>query len=480
MSHFPKFGSMSYLNNMSQGKIAASGSTTINPATGEVFAWHPHQTQQEVSGLLDDAMNVLKTWRTIPIEDRAAILVHVGAVLRRHRDMFAATMTQEMGKPIAQARAEVEKCAALFDWYAKNGPPLIADEPTTVENQAAYVSFLPLGVILGIMPWNYPLWQAVRAMVPVLLAGNCFVLKHAPNCTSTALNLLRAFAEAGAPTGLLSVLNIAQSDVQAVIQDDRIAGVTLTGSVRAGSAVASQAGIALKKTLLELGGSDPFIVLADADLERAVAAAVLARFQNSGQSCIAAKRIILEEAIRQEFTQRFVESVEELNFGDPLDERTYIGPMARTDLRDELADQVRRSTRSGAQTLLEGGPTGQDTTGFFKPTVLGGVEPGMAAFDEELFGPVAALVSATDIEHAIRLANQSQFGLSGAIWTANSDRAKSIARRLETGGVFINGYAASDARVPIGGVKKSGYGRELSHFGIREFTNAQILWVDRR
>jgi succinate-semialdehyde dehydrogenase len=475
MSHFRKSGSMSYLNKSAW----APGSTATNPATGVVFAWHSYQTRGEVSALLDGAVNAFKTWRAVPIEDRAAVLVRIGAILRERRNALAITMTHEMGKPISQARAEVERCATLCDWYAKNGAALIADEPTTVEDQAAYVSFLPLGVILGIMPWNYPFWQAFRAIVPVLLAGNGFVLKHAPNCTSTALNLVGVFDDADAPRGLVSVLNIAQSDIQAVIEDERVAAVSLTGSVRAGSAVASEAGKAVKKTVLELGGSDPFIVLADADLDRAVAAAVVARFQNTGQTCIAAKRIIVEKQVIQEFTCKFVESVNSLEFGDPLDEKTYIGPMARVDLRDELADQQRRSAHQGATVLLEGGPVGDNGTAFFKPTVLGGVKPGMAAFDEETFGPLAAIVVAKDIDDAIRLANHSEFGLSGAIWTADLGCAKSLARRLETGGVFINGYAASDPRVPIGGIKKSGYGRELSHFGIREFTNAQIVWMNR-
>jgi succinate-semialdehyde dehydrogenase len=386
-----------------------------------------------------------------------------------------------MGKPITQARAEVEKCAALCNWYGKNGASLLADEPTTVEGGAAYVSYLPLGLVLGIMPWNYPFWQALRAIVPTVLAGNGFVLKHAPNCTSTALNLLAAIEDAGTPKGLVSVLNIAQPNIQAVIEDERVAAVSLTGSVRAGSAVASQAGKVVKKTVLELGGSDPFIVLADADIDRAVAAAVTARFQNSGQTCIAAKRIVIEQPIVQEFTYKFVEAVKRLEFGDPLNAKTYVGPMARTDLRDELADQVRRSILQGATVLLEGGPvSGPNDTAFFKPTVLGTVTPGMAAFDEETFGPVAAIVHAENAEDAICLSNRSEFGLSGALWTTDLDRAKSLTRRLETGGVFINGFSASDPRVPIGGVKKSGYGRELSHFGIREFTNAQLVWVDRR
>jgi succinate-semialdehyde dehydrogenase len=480
MSHFRKSGSMNSSNNKAHSSMSA-GATTVNPATGQFFAWHPHQTADEVSTLLEGAVDAHKEWRAVPLEERSAILKRVGAILRERRDILARTITSEMGKPISQARAEVDKCAAACDWYAKNGPSLLADEQTTVADGGANISFLPLGVVLGIMPWNYPAWQAFRAILPIVLAGNGFLLKHAPNCTTTAFDLIRIIESAGAPKYLVSVLNVAQSEIQAVIQDSRIAAVTITGSIRAGSAVASQAGQSIKKSVLELGGSDPFIVLADADLDQAVAAAVAARFQNTGQSCIAAKRIIVEEPIRRDFTSRFVESVRGLELGDPLLDKTYIGPMARTDLRAELADQLTRSVAQGAAVLLDGGPlAGSDGTAFFRPAILGNVEPGMAAFDEETFGPLAAIIAAKDVEQAVLLANRSEFGLSAALWTTNIAQAKAVARRLETGGVFINGYSASDPRVPIGGVKKSGYGRELSYFGIREFTNAQVVWVDRR
>ncbi|NIJ17910.1 NAD-dependent succinate-semialdehyde dehydrogenase [Sphingobium vermicomposti] len=466
---------------MAQSKIAPNESAAINPTTGEVLTRYPHQTPDEVQSLLDQSVAAFRIWRDVEPVERAAIIGNLAGILRRRIDAFAIAMTREMGKPITQARAEIEKCAALCEWAAASGAPLLDDEPTEIEGQAAYVSYLPLGPILGIMPWNFPFWQAMRGIVPVVLAGNSFILKHAPNCLATAYNVASAFEEAGVPKGLISVLNVAQDDIEAIIGDDRVAAVSLTGSVRAGSAVASQAGRAIKKSLLELGGSDPFIVLADADLDRAVPAAVLARFQNSGQICIAAKRIIVEEPVVEEFSRRFVAAVKDLKIGDPEDESTYIGPMARVDLRSELADQVKRTVEQGAQVLLEGGPQdGADGTAFFKPVVLSGVEPGMAAFEEETFGPVAAIITAKDAEDAIRLANQSEFGLSGAIWTADVAKARQYARRIESGGVFINGFAASDPRTPIGGVKKSGYGRELSHFGVREFTNAQIVWIDRR
>ena len=383
-----------------------------------------------------------------------------------------------MGKPVTQARAEILKCAATCDWYARQGAALIADEPTSVEHEAARISYEPLGLVLGIMPWNYPFWQAIRAIIPILLSGNGFALKHAPNCISTALNIVAAIEEAGAPQGLVCLLNIDHEAAAAVILDDRIAAVTLTGSVRAGSAVAALAGRAIKKTVLELGGSDPFIVLADADLDAAVSAAVWARFQNAGQTCIAAKRIIVEAPIIEEFTNRFVAAVRDLPIGDPMLDDTAIGPMAREDLCIELGDQVARSIAAGAAPLLSGGRFGKPGTAYFHPVVLGNVRPGMPVFDEETFGPCAAIIVAGDLDEAVQLANQSEFGLSSAIWTGDLEKARRLARRIETGGVFINGMSRSDPRTPIGGIRKSGYGRELSYFGVREFTNAKITWID--
>jgi succinate-semialdehyde dehydrogenase len=458
---------------------SSTGATAINPATGQAAETFPWLGDAERDAALDRAVSGYRAWRALDLATRGDILRKVAAHFRANAERFARTMTEEMGKPIVQARAEVEKCAKLFDWYADHGAPLIADEPTTVEGDKAYVSFLPIGVVLGIMPWNFPLWQIVRGAVPILFAGNGFLLKHAPNCVRSGLNVEEAFAAAGAPDGAFSVFNAHQGTIADVIADPRIAAVTLTGSVRAGSAVASAAGKAIKKSVLELGGSDPFIVLADADLDAAVQAAVEARFQNSGQICIAAKRIIVEAPIAEVFTARFVEAVKALKIGDPLDENTYVGPMARRDLRDELHNQVERTIAEGAEVLLAGGPIEGDGN-FYAPTILGGVKPGMTAFKEETFGPVAAIVVAKDADEAVTLANDSEFGLSGAVWSGDAARARAMARKLETGGVFINGFAASDPRTPIGGIKHSGYGRELSHFGIREFTNAQIVWQDRR
>jgi len=330
-----------------------------------------------------------------------------------------------------------------------------------------------------VMPWNFPIWQVLRGAVPTLLAGNTFVLKHAPNVMGSAYLLLEAFKQADFPEGVFEVINVTPDGVSKAIADPRIAAVTLTGSVRAGMAIGAQAGAALKKCVLELGGSDPFIVLDDADLDEAVKAAVIGRYQNTGQVCAAAKRLIVEQGIAEEFTRRFVEATQRLVVGDPLAATTYIGPMARFDLRDELDQQVRDTLEEGA-TLLLGGKKVEGTGNYYEPTVLGDVTDQMTSFRQELFGPVASIITARDAAHALALANDSEFGLTATIYTRNGELARQMAGELETGGVFINGYSASDPRVSFGGVKKSGFGRELSHFGVREFCNAQTVWLDRR
>ena len=457
---------------------ALPGAVSTNPVTGTVFANHPFVTDKELSGLLGRAQAGFERWRDTPATDRAALLRRMALVLRGRRDEMARMATLEMGKPILQARAEIEKCAALCDWYGEHGPRLLEDESTSVDGDRATVSFLPLGTVYAVMPWNFPYWQAMRGAVPIMMGGNGFLLKPAGNVIGSALLLEQAWQEAGLGDGVFTVANLARSQSPSVITDHRIAAVTLTGGVAAGSLVASQAAAALKKSVLELGGSDPFIVLADADLDAAVKAAVTARFQNCGQVCIAAKRFIIEAPIADSFTERFVAAVQALRMGDPLDETTEIGPMARDDLRDELHGQVEASIAAGAR-LLAGGHPIEGPGCFYAPTVLDRVMPGMQAFDTETFGPVAAITVARDAEHAVQLANQSEFGLSGSLWTGDRDRGRRLARRLNTGGVFINGYAISDPRVPIGGIKKSGYGRELSHFGLREFLNAQTVWSDK-
>lgn len=448
-----------------------------NPATDELIASYKFQTPIEIERMLIDNAAAFRLWRATPMAQRVAAYRRLSAILRDRAEALASTITAEMGKTISAARAEVEKCASTIDWIAENGPAILADEQAPVDgDDKVYVSYLPIGTILAVMPWNFPLWQVIRASGPIMLSGNGFVLKHAPNVMGSAYALQDAYEAAGFPKGLFTNLNADNASVASVIEDPRIAAVTVTGSMRAGSAIASIAGKALKKSLLELGGADAFIVLADANIDLAVKAGIEARFQNAGQVCLAAKRFILERPIAEEFTRKFVQAAREVKAGDPRDASTTIGPMARNDLRDELHNQVLRTLDQGA-TLLLGGEKGEGAGNFYQPTVLADVVPGMTAFQEELFGPVAAIIIADDAEHAIELANTSDYGLGGNLWTSDVARAQRIARRIETGGVFINGFSASNPRIPVGGVKKSGYGRELSHFGLREFTNAQAVWV---
>ncbi len=453
------------------------GAVSRNPATGAVIERFAFQEPGEIGRLLADADAAFRVWRDTPMDERVRVYVRLAALLRARTGEIAPVITREMGKTLAESHAEVEKCAATAEWYAQHGPALLADEPVEVEGgDAVHVAFRPVGLVLGIMPWNFPLWQAVRAAVPILLSGNGFVLKHAPNVMRCAFLLRDAWEDSGLPRGLFAVLNAGNDAVAGVIEDPRVAGVTLTGSAKAGATVAALAGRALKKSVLELGGIDAFIVLADADVEAAVQAGIRGRFGNAGQVCLAAKRFILEAPIADAFTARFVEVARGVRAGDPTDPATGIGPIAREDLREGVHDQVERSVAQGARLLL-GGRKVEGPGWFYEPTVLGGVRPGMAAFDEEVFGPVAALVVARDAEDSLALANTSEFGLSGNLWTADVARARDMARRMETGGVFVNGFTASNPRTPVGGVKKSGYGRELSHFGVREFVNAQTVWV---
>ena len=455
---------------------SATHAFSVNPTTGETLARWPWATASDVETAIANADVGYRQWRTVPLADRAQLLRDLGAALRQHGEEMAQIIVREMGKPLVQARGEVAKSASLCDWYADHGPAMLSPEATQVEK--AVIEYRPLGPILAVMPWNFPLWQVLRGAVPIILAGNSYLLKHAPNVLGCADLIARIFTAAGFPQGVFAQINATNEGVSQAINDRRIAAVTVTGSVRAGAAIGAQAGAALKKCVLELGGSDPFIVLNDADLDLAVKAAVAGRYQNTGQVCAAAKRFIVEAGIAGAFTERFVAATAALKMGAPEQEETFIGPMARYDLRDELHQQVQASLAEGA-TLLLGGEKIAGEGNYYAPTVLGNVTPAMTAFRQELFGPVAAITVANDAAHALALANDSDFGLSATVFTTSDVTAQQFADGLECGGVFINGFSASDARVAFGGVKKSGFGRELSHFGLHEFCNVQTVWRDR-
>ncbi|SPO66758.1 aldehyde dehydrogenase family protein [Pseudomonas sp. JV241A] len=451
---------------------------SINPASGEQIGHYAYESAAALDAALARAATGFAAWRRTPVAARTDLLLALAGALRDNAVAMARMITDEMGKPVAQAQGEIEKCAQLCEWYAANGPAMLQAEPAQVPAGQARIEYRPLGPLLAVMPWNFPIWQVLRGAVPALLAGNTYVLKHAPNVMGSAYLLLDAFKRAGFPEGVFEVINVTPDGVSKAIADPRIAAVTLTGSVRAGTAIGAQAGAALKKCVLELGGSDPFIVLNDANLDEAVKAAVIGRYQNTGQVCAAAKRLIVEQGVVEAFTRKFVEATRALVMGDPHAADTYIGPMARFDLREELDQQVQATLAEGA-TLLLGGGKAEGNGNYYQPTVLANVTDQMTSFKQELFGPVASIISARDPRHALELANDSEFGLASTIYTSNAALAEQLADELDTGGVFINGYCASDPRVTFGGVKKSGFGRELSHFGVREFCNAQTVWVDR-
>ena len=459
--------------------LSATHALSVSPTTGETLSSLPWASEQQVDAAIALAEQGYRQWRNVSVAERAATLRNVGSAMRARGEALAQMISREMGKPIAQARGEVAKSANLCDWYAEHGPAMLNTEATLVEDNKAVIEYRPMGAILAVMPWNFPVWQVLRGAVPILLAGNSYLLKHAPNVLGSAAMIGEIFAAAGVPDGVFGWVNATNDGVSQMINDPRIAAVTVTGSVRAGKAIGAQAGAALKKCVLELGGSDPFIVLNDADIDEAVKAAVIGRYQNTGQVCAAAKRFIVEAGIAEAFTQKFVAAAAALKMGDPRDEQNYIGPMARFDLRDELHEQVRATLKEGA-TLLLGAEKIEGAGNYYAPTVLGNVTAEMTGFREELFGPVATITEARDADHALALANDSEFGLSATVYTTSEAKAQRFADELECGGVFINGYCASDARVAFGGVKKSGFGRELSHFGLHEFCNVQTVWRDRR
>jgi acyl-CoA reductase-like NAD-dependent aldehyde dehydrogenase len=449
---------------------------SLNPATEELMASYRPHSDDQIEKMLQEAQHCFSPWKKEKISKRAEFMKKAADCLRRNRDKYARLMTEEMGKPITESEAEIEKCAWNCDYYAENAERFLRDEPRISSAAESYTQYIPLGVILSVMPWNYPFWQVIRFAAPALMAGNTAILKHASNVPQCALAIEEIFRDAGFPSGAFQTLLVPGSEVSKLIEHPLIAAVTLTGSEEAGCQVASCAGRALKKTVLELGGSDPFIVLEDADLDAAVATGVRARYQNAGQSCIAAKRFIIVESVFQQYLDRFVSAVGALKVGNPMDRSTRIGPLARAEFLEDLERQVGESVREGAR-VIAGGRRRKGKGYYFEPTVLAEVHPDMPAGREELFGPVAAMIRVRDAEEAIRIANRTPFGLGSNLWTSNIARAKTLAREIEAGQVFINGMVASDPRLPFGGVKRSGYGRELSELGIREFVNIQTVWI---
>ena len=449
---------------------------SINPATGKTLRRFQPLPATAIEAALGRATRAFARWRAVPTEARGSCMLKAAQILRERKQALGRLITMEMGKPIFQSVAEVEKCAWACEYFAENTRTLLADEPVATQAYKSCVRFAPLGVVCAIMPWNFPFWQVFRFAAPALMSGNVAVLKHAARVPQCALAIEAVFRRAGVPKGVFQTLLVGSAAMGRILADPRIAAVTLTGSEAAGVAVARVAGEHLKKVVLELGGSDPFVVLKDADLSRCCRVAAEARTINSGQSCIAAKRFVVDTAVAEEFTARFVEQMEALRVGDPLDDTTEVGPLAREDLRVELHRQVQKSVRRGAR-LLTGGRMLARPGFFYAPTVLADVAPGMPAYEEEIFGPVASVIVARGEDDAVRIANDSCFGLGASVWSRDVERAEALARRIEAGTVFVNDFVKSDPRLPFGGVKRSGYGRELGAYGIKEFTNIQTIVV---
>jgi len=449
----------------------------IDPTSGRILRTYDEMSDQEVERILDGAHRAFLDWRKTSFAERSELMGRAAAVLRENADEYARLMAEEMGKPVVEGRAEAQKCAWVCEFYAENAERFLASESVETDASESFVAHRPLGVVLAVMPWNFPFWQVFRFAAPGLMAGNAGVLKHSSNVPGCAMAIEAVFHDAGFPMDLFRTLLIGSGKVAAVIENPHVKAITLTGSGPAGRSVAGLAGTALKKTVLELGGSDPYVVLEDADLEPAVAACVTGRLINGGQSCIAAKRFVVVDSLCADFERRMVELMKEKKMGNPLDESTQVGPQARHDLRDELHAQVTRSIELGARCLL-GGEIPSGDGAFYPPTVLTDVHKGMPAFDEELFGPVAAIISVRDEEEAIAVANDSPFGLCAAVFTGDLERGRRIASdELDAGCCFVNDFVRSDPRLPFGGVKESGYGRELSVHGIREFVNTKTVYI---
>ena len=450
---------------------------STNPATGEVVKEYAETSPEEVAAAVARAHDAYLEWRGTDFDLRSSLMKRTAALLRERKEEYARLMALEMGKPVTEGRGEVEKCAWVCEYYAEHAAEFLASEPVATDASSSYIAYRPIGVVLAVMPWNFPFWQVFRFAAPALMAGNAGVLKHASNVPGCALAIEDVFRSAGFPKDLFPALLISSRQVRAIIDNPLVRAATLTGSTPAGQAVAGAAGKAIKKTVLELGGSDPYLVLEDADLEHAAKTCAKSRLTNGGQTCISAKRFVVVEAVADRFTALVVGEMASCRMGDPLDESTQIGPQARHDLRDELHDQVLESMAKGATALLGCKiPAGEGA--FYPPSVLAEVKPGMPAYDDELFGPVAAIIRAKDEADAVRIANDSVFGLGAAVFTDDVERGERIARdELDAGCCFVNDFVRSDPRLPFGGVKESGYGRELAEFGIREFVNVKTVYV---
>lgn len=451
--------------------------TSINPANNKLIKSYNEMTSEESSNIISLTNESFIKWKETSFKQRSELMKNAAKVLRENSEEYSVLMTLEMGKPIIQSRSEVEKCAWVCEYYADNAEKFLKDEIIKTDATKSFVSFQPLGIVLAIMPWNFPFWQVFRFAAPNLMAGNAGLLKHASNVSGCALAIEDVFRKAGFPENLFRALLVTSKNVKEVIANEKVQAVTLTGSVPAGKSVASLSGSLIKKTVLELGGSDPYVILEDADLEKAAMSCVTSRLINAGQSCIAAKRFIVIESVYDEFEKLFFEIMSNKKMGDPLDVGNDLGPQASIALRDELHDQVLRSVKQGAEIIL-GGTIPETDGAFYPPTILRNVKPGMAAFDEELFGPVAALIKANDESDAINLANKSIFGLGAAVFTKDLKRGERIAKeKLNAGCCFVNDFVKSDPRLPFGGIKESGYGRELSPFGIKEFVNIKTVYI---
>jgi len=444
---------------------------SVNPANLQILKTYPQMLPSEVNKIIDLSNNAFNEWRNTSFNFRSELMMKAANVLRSKKEKYSKLMTLEMGKPIAQSRAEVDKCAWVCEYYAENAEKFLTDELIETDASKSFITFQPLGIVLAVMPWNFPFWQVFRFAAPGLMAGNAGILKHASNVSGCALAIQEVFREAGFPENLFKTILVPSSQMEEVIKNEKIKAVTLTGSVPAGKAVAKTAGSALKKTVMELGGSDPYLILEDADLEMASDTCATARLINGGQSCIAAKRFIVVEKIYDSFEKLFVEKMKSKKIGDPFDESNHIGPQASVLLRNELHQQVERSVDLGAKLLL-GGKIPEMEGAYYPPTVLSNVKKGMPAYDDELFGPVAALIKAKDENDAIEIANDTIFGLGASVFTNDVKKGERIAKeKIHSGCCFVNSFVKSDPRLPFGGIKESGYGRELSSFGIREFVN---------